>query len=615
MTIANQKKPGFIRRLFSGLGRLFNGLRLLTVNLVFLFVVVFIISLASNEIPQIPDKGALIVNPQGTLVDQLSYIDPLVHLLGENNNESQETLLQDVIDAITLATTDERITSIVLDLDSLARGGISKMQEIAQSLEGFRETGKKIYAIGDYYSQDQYWLAAQADEIYVHPMGGVSIEGYGLYRNYFKQALEKLEVSYHVFRVGAFKSGPEHLIRDDMSEQARQSNQFWLDQLWGEYVATVAERRSLKPLEINQYVNEMDVLLAQYHGNTATAAMAAGLIDGVKTRDEANTYLVEKVGAVDEDGFFQGVDFDSYVWLRGFEDTQPETDAVVGIIVAKGVILNGRQPAGGIGGDSLAELIHQARTDIDINAVVLRVDSGGGSPFASEIIRRELLLLQQSGKPLVVSMGSMAASGGYWISSLADEIWATPTTLTGSIGIYGAFPTLDKSLAKLGVHTDGVGTTELAGAMRLDRPLNPIAERIIQSSVEQGYEQFIDIVADGRGMDKASVEKVAAGRVWSGADAYGNGLVDKLGGLEEAIAAAAQLAELGEYRRQWIELELSPQEQFLRELGGVLSPLGKTGMPSQWQRFVAPFRESIELLSQMNDPRGVYVQCVSCIAP
>jgi protease-4 len=371
----------------------------------------------------------------------------------------------------------------------------------------------------------------------------------------------------------------------------------------------------LKPLEINQYVNEMDVLLAQYHGNTATAAMAAGLIDGVKTRDEANTYLIDKVGAVDEDGYFQGVDFDSYVWLRGFEDEQPESEAVVGIIVAKGMILDGRQPAGGIGGDSLAELIRQARTDNEVDAVVLRVDSGGGSPFASEIIRRELLLLQKSGKPLVVSMGSMAASGGYWISALADEIWATPTTLTGSIGIYGAFPTLDKTLARLGVHTDGVGTTELAGSMRLDRPLNPIAERVIQSSIEHGYEQFIDIVADGGGMVKFRVEKLAGGRVWSGADAYGNGLVDKLGGLEEAIAAAAELAELDDYRRQWIELPLSPQEQFIRELGGVLSPLGQTSMLSQWQRFAAPFQESIKLLNQMNDPRGIYVQCVACIAP
>lgn len=615
MNIASQKKPGIIRRVFIGLGRFLNGLRLLTVNLVFLLVIVFIISLVSSEIPQIPEKGALIVNPRGTIVDQLSYIDPLVHLLGENNAEEQETLLQDIIDAIKLATGDERITSIVLDLDGLAHGGISKMQEIAQSLEGFREAGKKIYAVGDHYSQDQYWLAAQADEIYLHPMGGVSIQGYGIYRSYFKEALDKLEVNYHVFRVGAFKSGPEHLIRDDMSAEAKQSNQFWLDQLWGEYVAAVAERRNLKPLEINQYVNEMDVLLAQYHGNTATAAMAAGLIDGVKTRDEANTYLVDKVGAVDEDGYFQGVEFDSYLWLKNFEDTQPESEAVVGIIVAKGIILDGRQPAGRIGGDSLAELIREARTDNEVAAVVLRVDSGGGSPFASEIIRRELLLLQRSGKPLVVSMGSMAASGGYWISALADEIWATPTTLTGSIGIYGMFPTLDKTLAKLGVHTDGVGTTELAGSMRLDRPLNPIAERVIQSSIEHGYDQFIDIVADGRGMDKASVERVAGGRVWSGADAYGNGLVDKLGGLEEAIAAAAQLAELDEYRRQWIALPLSPQEQFLRELGGVLSPIGQTRMLSQWQRFAAPFKESINLLSQMNDPRGIYVQCVACIAP
>lgn len=609
------RKPGIIRRFFSVLGKVLNGLRLLVVNLAFLFVVFLIISIASSEIPKIPAKGALIINPQGAIVDQLSYIDPVLELLGESSPEEQETLLQDLIDAIVLATDDERITSIVMQLDTLSHSGISKTQEIVTALEGFRQAGKKIYAIGDNFSQDQYSLAVQADEVYLNPMGAVSLQGYGLYRSYFKEALDKLEIDFHVFRVGAFKSGPEHLIRNDMSEQARESNQYWLDQLWLEYVGVIAERRNLKPLEINQYVNEMDILLAQYHGNTATAAMAAGLIDGVKTRDEANDYLVETLGAVDEDGFFQGVSFDTYVWLRRFEEEKPETEASVGIIVAKGIILDGEQPAGSIGGDSLSELIRQARTDDDVNAVVLRVDSGGGSAFASEIIRRELLLLQRSGKPLVVSMGSMAASGGYWISSMADQIWATPTTLTGSIGIYGAFPTLDKSFAKLGIYNDGVGTTDVAGSMRLDRPLNPITARVIQSSIEHGYEQFIDIVAEGRDMDKDSVEKLAGGRVWTGMDAHRNGLVDQLGGLDQAIEAAAELAGLDDYSKRWIALPMSPQEQFLRELSGVFAPATNNALLSQWQRYIAPFRESLDILSRMNDPRGVYIHCASCIAP
>ena len=615
MSTGQGKKPGIIRRVFGGLMKLINGLRLLLVNLLFLFVLLFIVSMINSEIPAIPDKSALVLNPQGALVDQLSYIDPLVNLLGDSGQYEQETLLQDVIDAVHMAAADERITSIVMRLDGLSYGGISKMQEIAEALQVFRESGKKIYAVGDFYTQDQYWLAAQADEIYLNPMGGVDLEGYGLYRNYYKEALEKLDIDFHVFRVGEYKSGPEHWIRNTMSDEAKQSNQSWLDQLWGVYVATVAERRSLKSFELNQYVNEMDVLLAQYQGNTATAAMAAGLIDGVKTRDEANRYLIEQVGAVDEDGYYQGVEFSSYVWLRRFEDEQPETESLVGIIVAKGVILDGQQPAGGIGGDSLAELIRQARMDSEVNAVVLRVDSGGGSAFASEIIRNELALLKESGKPLVVSMGSMAASGGYWISALADEIWATPTTLTGSIGIYGAFPTLDKALAKLGIYTDGVGTTDLAGAMRLDRPLNPIAGRVIQSSIEHGYEQFLEVVAEGRNMDKESVEKIAGGRVWTGTDALHNGLVDKLGGLDQAVVAAAALADLDSYRRQVIELPLTPQEQFLRGLGNVLSPIKNYSINSQWQQLLAPFRSSLDLLSQMNDPRGIYLQCAACVAP
>ncbi len=617
MSTAQTKKAGIIRRSFTGLIRLIGWLRVLTLNLVFLLLVAFVFSLTRSEIPRIPEQGALILNLQGSLVDQRSYIDPIVELMGEASAQEQETLLADVISAIAMAKEDPRISSIVLELDGLAYGGISKMQEIASALDDFRESGKKIYAVGDNYSQDQYWLAAQADEVYLNPMGGVGIQGYGLYRNYFKEALDKLEVNFHVFRVGAFKSGPEHLIRNNMSEQARQANQAWLDQLWDQYIVTVAARRKLKPFEINQYVNEMDVLLDQYHGNSATAAMAAGLIDGVKTRDEANEYLIEAVGAVDDDGFYQGVAFDSYVWLMQVEDEQPETESLVGIIVASGMILDGQQAAGDIGGDSLSELIRQVRMDDEVDALVLRVDSGGGSAFASEIIRRELELLKASGKPLVISMGSMAASGGYWISALADQIWATPTTLTGSIGIYGAFPTLEKSFARLGIHNDGVGTTEQAGSMRLDRALSPVSSRVIQSSIEHGYEQFLELVADGRGMRKEDVEKVAGGRVWTGMDGYNNGLVDKLGGMEDAVAAAAELAGLEDYRRELIELPLSPQEEFLRQLGSVLSPLGGNANTalSQWHKVLAPFRQSIELLSKMNDPRGVYLQCPACIAP
>jgi protease-4 len=334
-----------------------------------------------------------------------------------------------------------------------------------------------------------------------------------------------------------------------------------------------------------------------------------------------NRYLIDLVGVEDEDGDYQAIGYQRYLWLRNIELPDDEADAAVGLIVASGNIMDGAQPPGTIGGDSLAELIREARRDDMVESVVLRVDSGGGSAFASEVIRQELKLLQQEGKPLVISMGSMAASGGYWIAAPADEIWATPTTLTGSIGIFGVFPTIDKTLAKLGINSDGVGTTDLAGAVQIDRPLSPVAERAIQSTLEHGYSSFLDVVAEGREMSKDQVEEIAQGRVWSGRDAQRLGLVDKLGGLEQAIAAAAALADLQDYEVRLIEQPMSPQEQLLKELMGgevVAMLLGndrQRQVISRLQNWMAPFSSSLKFLQSMNDPQGLYVHCTACVAP
>ncbi|WP_019530544.1 signal peptide peptidase SppA [Dasania marina] len=616
-----EKKPGIIRRTFSFLGRLITGLRLVIVNGVFLLMLLFVISLFANKkMPTIPEQGALILEPKGTVVEQLSYIDPLVDFMGDNNPREQETLLADMIDAILLAKDDARINSLVIKTDYLMRGGLSKLQEVAVALAEFRHSGKKIIAIGDYYSQDQYLLAAQADEIYMHPMGAVAIQGYGVYRSYYREALDKLSIDFHVFRVGEFKSALEPFIRNSMSEPAKEANLTWLNQLWRQYGATIAQRRELDVEDVNTYVNDIDKLLARHNGDSAKAAVAAGLVDGLKHRDEINQYLIEVAGADDDDdGNFQGIAFERYVWLKKHELKKQQSKNVVGVIVAAGTITGGKQPPGSIGSDTLSELIMQARKDDAVKAVVLRVDSGGGSAFASELIRRELELLKDSGKPLVVSMGSMAASGGYWISALADFIWATPTTLTGSIGIFGAFPTIDKSLNRLGIHNDGVGTTTVADAFRVDRPMNPVAARAIQKNIEHGYQQFLSIVAQGRDMSEEQVADIAEGRVWSGQDAERLGLVDGLGGLKQAIDSAAKLASLANYRDQIIELPLSPKEQILRQLGRVFVPpmQGVFGspLPSQLQQLLAPFKEASQFLQSMNDPAGLYAHCSECVAP
>lgn len=412
-------------------------------------------------------------------------------------------------------------------------------------------------------------------------------------------------------------------MRNDMSAEAKQSSLVWLNVLWDEYTRTVTERRSLSAEAIDDYANGIDNLLEQQQGDSAAVAVSAGLVDGLKSRDEINSYLAQQVGAVDEEGYYQQIGFEQYLWLKGLELPQTKSSNKVGIIVAAGDIVDGAQPAGTIGGDSLAALVRGARLDSSVRALVLRVDSGGGSAFASEIIRNELSLLQRAGKPLVVSMGSMAASGGYWISAQADEVWATPTTLTGSIGIFGAFPTIDQSLAKLGVTADGVGTTKLAGAIRIDRPLQPIAARSIQSMINHGYDQFLAIVASGRNMSVQEVGKIAEGRVWSGIDARALGLVDQLGGLQQAVASAAALAKLTDYDRKLIEIPLSPQEQLLKELSGKIgvngsafSLLGGSGkVVSQLQRWLAPFQHSLGFLNTMNDPQGIYLRCTPCVAP
>ena len=617
-----EKSPGLARRLFGGLMKFISALRLLVVNLFFLVIIaVVIFALSGSELPKIPEQGALVLNLEGRLVDQQKYVDPFVRLMGQADPQQREILVQDVIDAVQHAKEDDRITLLVLSLDNFVYGGISKIQEIAAALEDFRSSGKKIIAAGDSYTQDQYLLAAQADEVYIHPMGGVLLQGYGLYRSYFKQALDKLEINFHVFRVGDYKSAMEPFVRDDMSDYAREANLVWLNSLWNDYTADIAERRKSTPEAINQYINGIDTLLAEYNGNTASVAAASGLIDGVKNRDEMNQYLVDMVGVEDEEGYYRSIGFERYLWLKNIESPAPKAESTVGVIVAAGNIIDGEQPPGSIGGDTLAELIYQARRDASVRSVVLRVDSGGGSAFASEVIRRELEMLQAEGKPLVVSMGSMAASGGYWISALADEIWATPTTLTGSIGIFGAFPTIEKTLGNLGVNSDGVGTTQLAGTMRLDRPLAPIAERAIQSTLEYGYYRFLEIVAQGRDMSKEQVEALAQGRVWSGTDAQRLGLVDKLGGLEQAVASAAALADLEQYDTRLIELPLSPREQLLRELmgGEVAAKLfgfsGQRTVISQLQRWLAPFTDSLTFLQTMNDPRGLYLHCTACVAP
>ena len=613
MSESPKQKKGFFSRILDFI----DGFRRVVINLLFLVFLgffIFTIYTAYNSSKGVlqPESAALVLAPQGVVVDQLAYVDPVSHLAGPS--PIAETLLSDLIEAVDKAKDDQQIKMLVLWLDDLEHIGISKAGELGAAIDRFKTSKKPVVAVGELLDQDSYYLAAYADEIIIHPMGGVAIEGFSVYRNYYKTALEKLSIDFHVFKVGDFKSAMEPFIRDDMSAEAKAANKAWLEQLWRQYTVDIAKRRKILVTDFSRYINDIDQVLAAEGGSAAKAALSNGLVDKVLTDPEMRDALIAHVGADEENNFNQVFYRDYLRRDRLAELTSPKIDKPsVGLIVARGNIMTGDQPTGVIGSDNLKRLIRDAAADKNIKALVLRIDSGGGSAFASEVIRNELNLLQAAGKPLVVSMGSVAASGGYWIAAAADEIWATSSTLTGSIGIFGAFPTFDRSLEKLGVGTDGIGTTDLAGSLRVDRPVNPIAAAALQQNLEYGYSQFLSIVASGRDMLPEQVDKIAQGRVWSGKDAQEIGLVDKLGSLEAAIESAAQLAELTDYGVETLKEPLPPGAELLRlfmDQVGFITPQIK--MPSALDSLLQPYAQTIKSLEQMNDPRGIYLQCTAC---
>lgn len=611
--MAKSSRP---RRLFSAVWNGITRVRLALSNIVFLLVIALLlfVFLGDSREPH-PEKAALLLNLAGTVVDEKAPVDPLQALLVEPAPEDHEVLLRDVIDAIEFARDDAAINSLVMELDELGHVGISKTQEIAAALESFKATGKPVVAVADFFTQDQFLLASYADTIIVNPLGGVGIEGFASYRNYFRQTLENLSLSMHVFHAGEFKSIAEPFLRDDMSPGEKLITGRWLEVLWGQYAATVEAQRELAPGSVNTYVNRFADSLAQQGGDTAALALKAGLVDKVLNRDQANDYLVELVGASNEDGLFEAVMFEPYVRRMRPNELIPMEGDRVAVITAQGNILPGEQPPGSIGGDSLAELIRTTAEQDGVGAIVLRVNSGGGSVFASEVIRQELLRARAGGVPLVVSMGAVAASGGYYFAAQADEIWATPGTITGSIGVFAAIPTFERLLERAGVFTDGVGTTELAGSLRLDRPLNPQVAAAIASGVDFTYRNFVQLVADGRGLTPEQVDKLAQGRVWSAPDALEHGMLDGLGTLSDAIDAAAARAGLEEYQVEYVRQPLSPRDLFLQQLAdrtGSLRIRAHSALPASLQALLGPVVDAVEELASLKDPRNLYMRCVAC---
>lgn len=589
-----------------------NSTRKVVINLVFLAIVIGLLAMAlSSDKPKIADTTALVIQPKGQLVEQLTAKSFDALLDEARGTAVVETLLKDVLDAIDAAKNDDRVQALILDLSSFTGARLTKLQDVGKAINEFKTSGKKVVAMADFFGQDAYYIAAHADEIIAHKMGAVLLEGFGRYRMYYKEGIDKLGLDVNIFKVGTYKSAVEPFLRDDMSEFAKEANDEWLGDLWRIYLEDVAKARGMTPEELNEYAQEFPRLMTAANGDAAKATLDFGLVDKTLTRVEMREYLIELVGEDKETHSYNKVALSDYVkTIKGDRFGREVKSDKVAVVVARGTILDGTQPAGTIGGDSTAALIRKARNDESVKAIVLRVDSGGGSAFASEVIRRELEKARADGKPVIASMGSVAASGGLWISTSSDQIWAHPTTITGSIGIFGIVPTYQRPLAKhLGIRVDGVSTAPLAG-VRLDRELPKEAGEVIQEMIEQGYREFLQRVAHSRGMTTEEVDKIAQGRVWSGTDAFELGLVDKLGDLSGAIAAAAELAGLNEdYAVSYVEKELEFQDKILRDLmtQAVTSTDQLASSNSPIEQMLGQIERAIADFGALNDPNHVYV--------
>ncbi len=619
------QKPGLIRRMLGGIWAIINTSRRIVLNLLFVVLFIGFLSavLSGGDKPEIPPSAALVLNLKGDLVEEKRWVDPVEAAINESSGggDAPEILVRDLVKTIEHATKDERIKAIVLDLSDMGSGSLDKLKTVGTALEAFKKAGKKVLATGSFYSQNQYYLATYADSINLTPMGSVILEGYGSFPMYYKSALEKLKVTTHVFKVGTYKSAVEPYTRDDMSPEAKEANKAWLDELWATYKADIAQRRGFDVNNIDETFASLLQKINAADGDTAQYSLQNKLVDTIKTREEFRKDVIALVGENDKKTFNQVsvADYQSTV-LPPMPMVNPMSEKVA-LVIARGTIVDGSTKAGTIGGDSTAKLLRTARLDDKVKAVVLRIDSGGGSAFASELIAEEIRLLKAAGKPVIASMGAVAASGGYWIAAPANEIYAAPTTITGSIGIFALFHTFENIASTVGVNVDGVGTTELAGfssGLPMVKGLESQAGALIQRMIDKGYDQFISHVAENRKLTKEAVDKIGQGRVWTGQKALEFGLVDKLGTLDDAIAAAAAKASLTQFDVQVIEHELTEEELLLQKIFGTAQTYGLIPATSQsaeskmLSNIVRQVKQDMGVMSTFNDPNGIYSYCFAC---
>ena len=590
--------------------KIINLIREIFLNLVFLIIILLIFSGIAlikevNKQDVIPQSGTLIMDLEGVVVDNSLYSDEIYEIqdkiYGKKVNLSRENSLFDLVQKISQATSDPNIKNLVLKLDNFVGADMSSLQYIGKYLTKFKAANKPIYAIGSNFNQSQYYLASYANKIYLTPLGAVNVFGLSANNLYYKTLLENLKVNTHVFRVGTYKSAIEPLIRDNMSEEARSNTSRWLNLMWNNYLGDISQERKKAPSQLVPLAENMLSELKAANGNMAQYALSNGLIDAIATNHE----------------FELEINIKNRVSIYDYqlkENAKPETgEPKIAVVFVNGTITNGENSSNVAGSQDIVEQLRKIRKNLNknnIQAVILRVNSPGGSVDASEAIRNELEALRSYQIPVVVSMGGMAASGGYWISTASDYIVASPNTITGSIGIFGIVPTFENSLSHIGVYNDGVSTSPLANRS-LTQNLSSEMNQFIQMNIDNGYHTFISLVAKARNMTTEQVDNIAQGQVWLGSEGSKNGLVDKLGDFDDAIEMAATLANISDYQIDWQKQEGNWLNAFYSDMIAMM-PKSTAEVLFEQIPEVKQLKQQVSFWDKFQDGQNRYIYCLNC---
>ncbi|APW02111.1 signal peptide peptidase SppA [Salmonella enterica subsp. enterica serovar Rubislaw] len=608
----------FIAGFFKWTWRVLNFVREMVLNLFFIFLVLVGVGIwmqiGNGSNSEQTARGALLLDISGVIVDKPSTNHRLGalgrQLFGASSDRLQENSLFDIVNAIRQAKDDRNITGIVLDLKNFTGADQPSMRYIGKALREFRDSGKPVFAVGENYSQGQYYLASFANKIWLSPQGQVDLHGFATNGLYYKTLLDKLKVSTHVFRVGTYKSAVEPFIRDDMSPAAREADNRWIGELWQNYLHTVSANRQISPQQLFPGAQAIIDGLTSVGGDTAKYALDHKLVDALASSADVEKALTKQFGWSKTENNYRAISYYDYS-LK----TPADTGGTIAVIFANGAIMDGEETPGNVGGDTTASQIRDARLDPKVKAIVLRVNSPGGSVNASEVIHAELAAAKAAGKPVVVSMGGMAASGGYWISTPANYIVASPSTLTGSIGIFGVINTVENSLSSIGVHSDGVSTSPLAD-ISMTKALSPEVQQMMQLSIEYGYKRFITLVADARKRTPEQIDKIAQGHVWTGEDAKANGLVDSLGDFDDAVAKAAELAKLKQWHLDYYQDEPTVLDMVMDSMTGsvraMLPEAIQAMLPAPLVSAANTVKAEGDKLAAFNDPQNRYAFCLTC---